>query len=539
MIRQVSIPTLLKTVAWVLVLSSCDKPFKVFDSRIGSEEVFDKQSDSKPVDDSEGVPGYTKDAAAKPMNLILICEHADGAPVVKPSIACTVFEKDGRRYIGALDELNATVTYKNGQSAGGEITRASAGAPYDFLVVTEKNGEVFSVEAKFSADGKPQILTAKVFLPQQKTSADLTLYVSTLGNDSAGCTLESPCLSIMRAISLLPERLNHKVEILVAAGSYKEALVVQDLSFGQKGSLLIAGVGPNHVGGGVFIVDSTESNAAAAVFRNLSGTVKIANGKFSGGSKNGANLAQCSTILFSNVTISGNANGMYVAGQSNLFLDGDVLIEKNSGSGLMIVLDSHVYVTNPTSNLRVKENAANGIIVQGANLDFYGDSLIAEGGTGTALSVTNYAMVHAHDFGRMEFRSVGPAAVYIANYSTMNIRQNSPIGEKFFSARRESAGTVIAVDGDSRFGVYGDSLRLSLVSGTNSMVGRFAADTNSILTVFGNPQCSDCTGSAYIGFGSAILLRSSNALPGAANGNKSYLPSSSPAPLVKDVFEGR
>ena len=80
---------------------------------------------------------------------------------------------------------------------------------------------------------------ASVIVPNQ-TSDNLTYYVSTTGNDSNnGSTVGTAFLTIAKAISRIPQVVNHTVTINVAVGSYAEQIFLS--GYTGKGNILITG----------------------------------------------------------------------------------------------------------------------------------------------------------------------------------------------------------------------------------------------------------------------------------------------------------
>lgn len=73
-----------------------------------------------------------------------------------------------------------------------------------------------------------------------KTTANLTYFVATTGSDSNdGLTSGTAFLTIAKAISMIPQIVNHTVIINVAAGTYPEAVLM--FGFSGKGTITING----------------------------------------------------------------------------------------------------------------------------------------------------------------------------------------------------------------------------------------------------------------------------------------------------------
>jgi len=73
-----------------------------------------------------------------------------------------------------------------------------------------------------------------------KTIANLTYYVATTGNNNNdGLTVGTPFLTIAKAISMIPQIVNHAVTINVAAGTYAEDVLIA--GFSGSGSITLQG----------------------------------------------------------------------------------------------------------------------------------------------------------------------------------------------------------------------------------------------------------------------------------------------------------
>lgn len=80
----------------------------------------------------------------------------------------------------------------------------------------------------------------KDYIDRQKTSGNLTYYVSTTGNDNNnGLTAGTPFRTIAQAISMIPQIVNHGVAIILAAGTYGE--VVTLAGYVGSGTIAITG----------------------------------------------------------------------------------------------------------------------------------------------------------------------------------------------------------------------------------------------------------------------------------------------------------
>jgi hypothetical protein len=72
----------------------------------------------------------------------------------------------------------------------------------------------------------------------QATTANTTYYVATTGSDSnSGLAIGTPFLTIAKAISMIPQIVNHTIPIIIAAGTYLEDVSVQ--GFSGKGFIFL------------------------------------------------------------------------------------------------------------------------------------------------------------------------------------------------------------------------------------------------------------------------------------------------------------
>lgn len=94
----------------------------------------------------------------------------------------------------------------------------------DYVLRTEFNDNFNTIDAKMP----------------ERTTANITLYVATTGNDANdGLTLGTPLRNIQTAVSRVPQIVNHAVTINVAAGTYTENITVS--GFMGYGSINIVG----------------------------------------------------------------------------------------------------------------------------------------------------------------------------------------------------------------------------------------------------------------------------------------------------------
>jgi hypothetical protein len=93
------------------------------------------------------------------------------------------------------------------------------------------------------------------------TTAAVTLYVSTTGNDTTGDgSVGAPFATVNKAYSTLPKFINHDCRIMVEAGDYPSGFPESIAPiFGENGSLLITGVGaPTAVMSGLAVTGVTD-----------------------------------------------------------------------------------------------------------------------------------------------------------------------------------------------------------------------------------------------------------------------------------------
>lgn len=86
------------------------------------------------------------------------------------------------------------------------------------------------------------LVVAAAPVPAGTTTAPLTVYVATTGNDAYACTqVSKPCLTIQAALDKIPKQPSHPVTVSVGAGTFKGAFV-EGFRFNKlAGSLLLKG----------------------------------------------------------------------------------------------------------------------------------------------------------------------------------------------------------------------------------------------------------------------------------------------------------
>jgi hypothetical protein len=267
-------------------------------------------------------------------------------------------------------------------------------ANHPATMITEDATHRFATDTeKSNWNGKPNLDTT----PQQ-TTADLTYYVRTDGNDSnvgTANTAAGAFKTIGKAISMIPQTINHNVTINVAAGTYPEAVliggtsgkgyvnfvgtsaVVQSFKVTRCHRIVVSGFTATNVndvgfyaadGGtvdfsGCIVATATSTTYGVAIFNQMAA---IKNCTLSNRSL--AIYVSNALVTSSNNGGSGNGQGLYAAGSSTLYKTG----------------------TQPTSV--IAENVENGGIILGSAgvLNPWGDntsdkrSAFAAGAGGTA-----------------------------------------------------------------------------------------------------------------------------------------------------------
>lgn len=98
-----------------------------------------------------------------------------------------------------------------------------------------------------------------------ETTEDMNIWVSTSGfDDRRGNGTEFlPYATLTRALQDVPFRINHKVHIRMAAGTYDETVTNMTYSYGTDGMLIIEGIGTPVATAGPYTVSSWGSEVAA------------------------------------------------------------------------------------------------------------------------------------------------------------------------------------------------------------------------------------------------------------------------------------
>lgn len=107
-------------------------------------------------------------------------------------------------------------------------------------VIVQDSSNRFVTDAEKAAwNGKANLSTT----PQQ-TTADITYYVRTDGNDGntgLANTAGGAFRTIQKAINILPQTISHVAAINIASGNYPEDIVIRGFNFGPNGGLTITG----------------------------------------------------------------------------------------------------------------------------------------------------------------------------------------------------------------------------------------------------------------------------------------------------------
>ena len=177
----------------------------------------------------------------------------------------------------------------------------------------------------------------------KQTTKDITYYVSTTGNDSNdGLTSGTTFKTIAKAISMLPQVINHTVNINIASGTYNETVNINGF-FGQ-GSINVNG-GTTNVNAVNYIVNqlliknctcnvtikgvtaNTTSSFGFGLYNNVYVSLVSCVCTASTAVQPGIHGAKGGTVCIATCIISNRANGIQA-------LNGTIIIsDSNSGTG--------------------------------------------------------------------------------------------------------------------------------------------------------------------------------------------------------------
>ncbi|WP_405104519.1 hypothetical protein MHH28_18625 [Paenibacillus sp. FSL K6-1217] len=107
------------------------------------------------------------------------------------------------------------------------------------IIVQDSSNRFVTDAEKTAWNGKANLVTT----PQQ-TTADVTYYVRTDGNDGntgLANTAGGAFRTIQKAVNMLPQTISHVAAINIASGNYSENIVIRGFNFGSNGGLTITG----------------------------------------------------------------------------------------------------------------------------------------------------------------------------------------------------------------------------------------------------------------------------------------------------------
>lgn len=211
------------------------------------------------------------------------------------------------------------------------------------------------LEARVSA---AEILARQIYNVPQKTTADMTLYVDgTNGADSGAGSAENPFKTIQRAVNSIPQIVNHKVAVYVAAGTYNEDVVMDGFILGENSGVVA-------VKGSATAVAPATHNANSFWIRNCFGRVSVEGFNVTSTTMAGISASYSNGWVIYNctVTTSSISSGIAVTVATGRI---EACTTSNRGTGINISYYSHVYLQGciGTNNIEFGINSSEGAFV--------------------------------------------------------------------------------------------------------------------------------------------------------------------------------
>ena len=208
------------------------------------------------------------DAVAGGMFLILSCDvkNFDQNTATQTAIGCSVKNNDGTAYAGTIASLSAKI-YAKGQgtplAAKATLAPPSSAHQIEILVDHLAPGDASTVTLNGSFNGTAETLSAALDHTVTFTTGPIDLYIDAAGSkDADACSKNVPCATIARALALVPQAIYHRVTLHIAAGDYKESVVIT----GKIAGGLAGAVGSLHlVGEAKGFVEHPDADCMAGV----------------------------------------------------------------------------------------------------------------------------------------------------------------------------------------------------------------------------------------------------------------------------------
>lgn len=260
------------------------------------------------------------------------------------SIGCLVYNDDGSRFTGSIAGTTAEiVTSSGGVITTAQIVSGSSAGSYSVgvEVANLKPSDAATIRISATFDNSPRILVASLKGRLATTCDEAVTYYVRKDADPKNiiCTENQPCPTINRALDVLPDIINCKVTIEIAAGEYHEAIKIDTKSLTNRGFLVFVGKkgearptivqppGDNGAHINPMGLDNVSAQVTPAVL------IKDIDLKGNGIAKIRGVAPRSSRLGLENVNISDYDTAIWLADASSIFLK-DVMIS-NVNTGLI------------------------------------------------------------------------------------------------------------------------------------------------------------------------------------------------------------
>lgn len=242
-----------------------------------------------------------------------------------------LFIGDGNSNIEYAKKTDIPSTMKNPNALTINLNGTSQGA-YDGSTAKSVNitPSGIGTYTKSEIDTKVSTINTQLNEKVQKTTKDITYYVNvTSGSDTNnGLASGTAFKTINKALSLIPQVINHNITIILANGFYDESV---NLNFAGNGLFVISGDNVSSTNCRVTSLNASHCTCYVGVYG-----LYVVN--------NTINVFGCTDIKFNNMYLDKTSDNGFCIGSSNCIIANSQIWNKTNSA--ILVLHSQVYSSN-------------------------------------------------------------------------------------------------------------------------------------------------------------------------------------------------